>query len=46
MNEVKNKIPNITNLNTATALSAVEIKIPNVSKKKKKSDYNTKIIKI
>ena len=46
MNEVENKIPNITNLNTATALSAVEIKIPNVSYLVKKSDYNTKIIKI
>ena len=38
INEVKNKIPNITNLATPTALTAVENKIPNVSK----FDYNTK----
>ena len=31
INQVKNKIPNITNLATPTALTAVENKIPNVS---------------
>ena len=30
-NEVKNKIPNITNSVTTTALSAFQNKIPNVS---------------
>ena len=37
------KIPNITNLATITALTAVENKIPNVSNLVKKADYNTKI---
>ena len=32
INEVKGKIQNITNLATNTALTAVENKIPNVSK--------------
>ena len=40
MNEVKGKIPNITNLATTTALTAVENKIPNVSNLVKKTDYN------
>ena len=31
MNEVKNKIPNITNLATTSAFTAVENKITNVS---------------
>ena len=43
---VKNKIPNITNLATTTALTAVENKIPNVSNFVKKSDYNTQISEI
>ena len=41
--EVKNKIPNITNLGTTTALIAVENKMPNVSNLVKKTDYSTKI---
>ena len=46
MNEVKNKIPSITNLATTTALTAVENKTPNVSNLVKQSEYNTKISKI
>ena len=46
MNEVKNKIPNITNLGTTTAFTAVENKIPNVSNLVKKTDCNTKINEI
>ena len=42
-NEVKNKIPSITNLATTTALTAVENKIANVSNLVKKTVYNTKI---
>ena len=40
---VKNNIPNITNLATTTALTAVENKIPNASNLLKKTDYNAKI---
>ena len=49
INEVKKKIPSITNLATATtALTTVENKIPNVLVKKadglvKKADYDAKI---
>ena len=32
INEVKRKIPNITNLDITTALTAIENKVPNVSK--------------
>ena len=39
-------MPNITNLATTTALTAVENKIPNVSNLVKKTDYNTKINEI
>ena len=46
INEVKNKIPNITSLPTSTALSAIENEIHNVSNLVKKTDYNTKISKI
>ena len=46
-NEVKGKIPNITNLSTTGSLTAVENKIPIVSDLvKKKTDYNTKINEI
>ena len=38
LNEVKNKILNITNLATITALTAVENKIANVSNLVKKTD--------
>ena len=43
---LKNKIPNITNLATTTALIAVQNKILNVSNLVKKSDDNTKISEI
>ena len=49
INQVKSKIPNITNLATSattTVLSAVENRIPNVSNLVKKTDYNTKISEI
>ena len=36
-------MPNITNLATTTALTAVENEIPNVRNLIKKTDYNTKI---
>ena len=36
-------MPNITHLTTATALTAVENKIPNASNLVKKSHYNKKI---
>ena len=43
INEVNNEIPNITNLNTTTALTAVEDKILNVSNLVIKTYYNTKM---
>ena len=46
MNEVKNKITNITYLATATALTAVDNKIPTVSNVVKTTDSNTEISKI
>ena len=46
INEVKGKIPHITNLATTTALPAVENKIPNVRNLVRKTNYNTKISKI
>ena len=45
INEVKNEIPNITNLAT-TAQTAGENKIPNVSNLVKRTDYNGKIAKL
>ena len=45
INEVKGKIPNITNLATS-ALTAVENKIPSISNLVKKTDYKTKINEI
>ena len=41
-NEVKNKIPDITNSATTNALTTVENKISNVRNLVKKADYNTK----
>ena len=41
INEVKNKVPNITNLATTTSLTAVENEIPNVSNLVETLDYNT-----
>ena len=40
INEVKNKVFNISNLVTSTALSAIENKIPNVGYLVKKTDYS------
>ena len=46
MYQLKNEIPNITNLATTAALTAVENKIPNVSDLIKKTDCNIKINEI
>ena len=46
INEVKGKIPRITNLGTNTVLTAVENKIPNVGNLVKKTGYNTNIDEI
>ena len=43
---VKGKIPNITNLATTTALTALENKIPNVGNLVKNTDYSTKMNEI
>ena len=45
-NEVKKEIPSIINLAATTAVTAVKNKIPNVSNLVKKTDYNTKIVKL
>ena len=44
--EIENKIPDIRNLATKTALTTVENKISDTSNFVKKADYNTKIIEI
>ena len=44
--ELENKIPDISNLATKTALTTVENKIPSVSSLVKKTDYNTKVTEI
>ena len=41
--EIEGKIPSISGLDTSSALTAVENKIPDVSSLVKKTDYNTKI---
>ena len=46
INEEESKIPSISGLDTNTALTAVENKIPDVSSLVKKTDYNTKISEI
>ena len=46
INEVKGKIPNITNLTSTTALTAVESKIPNVSNLVKKVIITKKFVKL
>ena len=46
INRVKKEIPGITNFATTATLTAVETKIPNVSKLVKKTDYNRKISEI
>ena len=44
--ELVNKIPDIRNLATKTALTTVENKIPYVSNLVNKTDYNTKVTEI
>ena len=44
--EIENKIPNINNLATKTALNTIENKIPDTSRLVKKTDYNTKVTEI
>ena len=44
--ELENKIPDISNLATKTALTTVENKMPSVSNLVKKTDYNTKVTDI
>ena len=44
--ELENKIPDISNLATKTALTTVENKIPSVSNLVKKTDYNIKVTEI
>ena len=44
--ETENKIPNISNLATKTALTTVENKIPDTTDLVKKIDYNTKVSEI
>ena len=46
ISEIEGKIPSITGLVTISALTAVESKIPNISKLAKKTDYNTKVTEI
>ena len=46
INKAKGEIPDITNLATINALTAVESKIPGVSNLVKKPDYNTIINEI
>ena len=43
---MENKIPDISNLATKTAFTAVESKIPNFSYLVNKTDYNTKVTEI
>ena len=42
INEVKGKVPNITNLAIANAITAVENEISNISNLVKETDYKTK----
>ena len=44
--EIESKWPSITGLATASALNAIENKIPNVIDLVKKTDYNAKILDI
>ena len=46
INEIKGKIPTITNLASTTTFITVDIKIPYVSNLVKKTDYSTKISEI
>ena len=44
--EIEDKIPNISNLTTKTALTTVENKIPDVTNLVKETDYDTKVTEI
>ena len=44
--ELENKIPDISNLATKTALTTLENKIPSISNLVKKADYNNKATEI
>ena len=44
--EIENKIPDISNLATKSALTIVENKIPSIRNLVKKTDYNTKVTEI
>ena len=44
--EIENKIPDISNLATKTALNTIEKRIPDTSGLVKKTDYNAKITEI
>ena len=44
--EIEDKIPDVSNLVTKTALTTVENKIPSVSSLVKKTDYDTKVTEI
>ena len=46
LNELENKIPDVSNLVAETALAAVENKISDISNLVKKTNYNTKITEI
>ena len=46
MNEVGSKIPNIINLASTIAFTAVECKISNVNNLVKKTHNNTKLVKL
>ena len=46
LNELENKIPDISNLATKAGLTTAKNKIPNVSNLIKKTDYNTKLLKL
>ena len=46
INEVNNEIPSIANLATTSVLTTVENKITNVSNLVKKTDYDTKLMKL
>ena len=46
LTELENKIPDISNLGTKTALMTVENKIPSVGNLVEKTEYNTKITEI
>ena len=44
--EIEGKIPDITNLATKTAWTAVENKIPDLGNLVKRTDYSTKVTEI